>query len=279
MEKILLAIDAINPDRKALEFACYLGRLTKSKITGIFLENLVEEERLVLKEVRGKEFMELALDEDSDEYKVKTALINNNIACFKEACTAREVSYKVHRDRGTPTTEILKESRFADVLVVDAATSFDKHYKSTPTEFIKNILKGSECPVIIAPEHFEGIDEIIFTYDGSSSAVFAMRQFTYLFPQFRHMKLSIVTENEAGEWQDPEKYNLKEWLNEHYSNFHFEVVKGNTDRKLFDHVCNRKNSFLVMGAYSRSALSQFFQRSHADILIRTGSQPIFITHL
>ena len=51
MEKILLAVDAINPDNNSLEFACYLGRLTKSKITGVFLENLPIEERPLLKKV------------------------------------------------------------------------------------------------------------------------------------------------------------------------------------------------------------------------------------
>lgn len=51
MEKILLAIDAVNPDTNGLDFACYLGRLTRSKITGVFLENLVAEERLVFKEM------------------------------------------------------------------------------------------------------------------------------------------------------------------------------------------------------------------------------------
>jgi hypothetical protein len=30
MEKILLAIDAQNPDKNSLEFACFLARLTKS---------------------------------------------------------------------------------------------------------------------------------------------------------------------------------------------------------------------------------------------------------
>jgi hypothetical protein len=107
MEKILLAIDATDPDRRALEFACYLARLTKSKITGIFLENLVEDERLVLKQVRGKAFMELELDEESEEYKIKAELIEKNIALFKEACSTREVSYKVHRDRGEPVRELL----------------------------------------------------------------------------------------------------------------------------------------------------------------------------
>jgi len=53
MEKILLAVDAINPDKNTLEFACYLGRLTKSKVTGVFLENLVAGERPVFKQMHG----------------------------------------------------------------------------------------------------------------------------------------------------------------------------------------------------------------------------------
>ena len=53
MEKILLAIDAINLDKNSLEFACYLAQLTKSKVTGVFLENLMSEERPVLRQVRG----------------------------------------------------------------------------------------------------------------------------------------------------------------------------------------------------------------------------------
>ena len=34
-----------------------------------------------------------------------------------------------------------------------------------------------------------------------------------------------------------------------------------------------------MGAYGRNDLSQFFKISHADILIKTVTQPIFIAHL
>jgi len=49
MEKIPLAIAAINPDGNALEFACYLGRLTKSKVTGVLLENIGGEASPVLK--------------------------------------------------------------------------------------------------------------------------------------------------------------------------------------------------------------------------------------
>ena len=49
MKRILLVIDAINSDKNVTEFACFLGRLTKSKVTGVFLENLTAEEKPVLK--------------------------------------------------------------------------------------------------------------------------------------------------------------------------------------------------------------------------------------
>ena len=279
MEKILLAIDAINPDKNAMEFACYLGRLTKSKITGVFLENLAAEERSVLKQMQGMAYTDWEVDEKSDEHKVKIELIEKNISFFKEGCINREVSYSLHRDRGVPARELIEESRFADVLVVDAETSFNKRYEGTPTEFVRDILKKAECPVIIAPERFDAIDEIIFTYNGSASSVFAMKQFTYLFPQFHDKKVSIIQVNEAGKWQDPDKYKFKEWLKEHYTDLHFEALKGKTDTKLFDYLFKRKNMFLVMGAYGRNVLSGFFKRSHADLLIKTVTQPIFIAHL
>lgn len=279
MEKILLAIDAINHDKNAIEFACYLGRLTKSKVTGVFLENLAAEDKPVLKQKQLMAYMDWEVDEKSAEHKAKMDLIEKNISFFNEGCINREVSYNLHRDRGVPARELIEESRFADVLVVDAETSFNKRYEGTPTEFVRDILKKAECPVIIAPEKFEAIDEIIFSYNGSSSSLFAIKQFTYLFPQLHDKKVSIIQVNEAGKWQDPDKYKFKEWLKEHYTNLHFEALKGKADTILFDYLYKRKNIFLVMGAYGRNDLSQFFKSSHADILIKTVTQPIFIAHL
>jgi hypothetical protein len=279
MEKILLAIDAINLDTNSLEFACYVAKLSKSKITGVFLENLMSEERPVLKQVHGMAYMDWVVDEKSDEHKAKLELIEKNISLFKEACINREVNYSLHRDRGVPALELIEESRFADMVVVDAQTSFNKRYEGSPTEFVKDILKNAECPVVIAPYNFETIDEIIFTYNGSSSSVFAIKQFTYLFPQLHNKKISILQVNAEGEWKDPDKYKFKEWLKDHYTDLHFEALKGDTDAKLVDCLLNRKNAFLVMGAYGRNALSHFFKRSHADLLIKTVTQPIFIAHL
>jgi len=280
MEKILLAIDAANPNRSALEFACYLARLTKSKVTGVFLENPVPVGLPILKQLQKISSADWGEEENTEAYKTnQEELVENNINHFKHGCICRDVNYTLHRDRGVPVNELVEESRFADILVTDAAISFHKQYEGIPSEFVKDVLKKAECPVIIAPESFGPINEIVFTYNGSPSSVFAIKQFTYLFPQLYNTKATIIKVTETGEWQGTDKHKLTEWLKDHYTDLHFEALKGNSYTKLFDYLFKKKNMILVMGAYGRNAISEFIKPNPADLLIKTVTQPIFIAHL
>ncbi len=98
------------------------------------------------------------------------------------------------------------------------------------------------------------------------------------FPEFDDRKVIMLQVNKEGKWVDQDKHNLQEWLQNRYSVIGFEVVKGNPDDKLFDYILERKNAFIVMGAYGRNALSRFLKPSHANRLIKTITQPIFICH-
>ena len=278
MQKILLALDPVNPDKNALDFACFLGRLTKSKITGVFLENTKTSGKPRITEEDGMPAIDWAPDEQSPEYKSKMSQVEEDITWFKDACTNREVNCKLHRDRGLPASDLVAESRFADMIVTGPDTSFNRLYEGRPTEFVKDILMKTECPVIISPERFDAIDEIVFAYDGSASSMFAIKQFTYLFPQLGERKVTLVQVNKTGIWEDPDKHYLTEWLKEHYSDLHFETRKGDSSTQLFEWLFKRRNTFVVIGAYGRTALSQFFKHSHAELLIHLLSQPIFIAH-
>lgn len=278
MENILLALDATNIDMSALDFACYLGRLTRSKVTGVFLENLVADEKPVLAKMHGVRYLDWEIDESSPEMQEKRRCIEANIALFSEACEKRSVGYAIHRNDGVPAKEMITESRFADVIVTDAATSFKKVFEGSPTHFVKDLLKDAECPVIIAPERFDAIDEIVFTYDGSASSVFAMKQFTYLFPELEDKKVTVFHVNEEAVWSEDEKKQLTSWVKNHYSAVGFDSRGGDATYELLAYLFLKKNIFIVMGAYGRSAFSRYFKHSTADILLKTITQPIFIAH-
>lgn len=282
MEKILLAMDAANLNMKTIDFACYIARLTRSRLTGIFLEGLVDGQgRYNGPEVRDA--LAGAWDSEAENPDVVPATIpaavaEANIRRFREACVCRETLSLVHRDRGIPLSEVISETRFADLLIIDAETSFSRKDHSIPGRFVKDVLEASECPVLIAPDHFEAIEEIVFAYNSTASSLYAIKQFTSLFPELRKHKISVVNVRQDETPAIEDQFKMKEWLKAHYDNVEFVILKGQASDELFGYLIDRKNTFVVMGSYGRNMLSRFFRPSQARLIIKTINMPIFIAH-
>jgi nucleotide-binding universal stress UspA family protein len=269
MEKILLAIDAHNMDTNAVAFACYLSRITHSKLTGVFLDNLVVKEDVVIKESHGVILMEsISISEvQEDEESIK------NISLFEELSAQEGIEADVYFDKEVPATEIVTQSRFADVLIVDATTSFSRLHEGPPTRFVKDILHDAECPVIISPENFNGIDNIVFYYNGSKSSVFAMKQFTYLFPELKNNRAKVIYLNENDGLLEEDEQAISDYLGYHYGDIEFVPLEGDATDAFFNFLSKKKNDLLVMGVYGRGLLDSFFDNETG-----TSNFPIFVAH-
>ena len=277
MQKILLAQDAHQLKMNAIDFACYLARLTRSRLTGVFLEDvLADRPDLAVSIAYGVPLSVAPITGEVQEQL--SAITEENIRLFREACVCREVVSRIHRDRGIPVGEMVSESRFADLIVVDPETSFKQRAGSLPPPFVTDMLVDAECPVVLSPNSFEQIDQIVFAYNGTASSLFAIKQFSYLFPEYGETKLQVVNVRQADDQSIEESFKIKEWLNEHYANVEFHLLKGNPSDELFGHLLDRKNAFVVMGAYGRGLLSRFLRPSHARLIMRTLNLPIFIAH-
>lgn len=277
MEKILAAMNPLDPNKKIMDFALYLARLTKSRITGIFLEKTLAG-KLVQRDLHGFPIAfadsEAARNKMADSARVEEAISN-----FKKVCSDSGVLFEIHRDHGMPIEDVIAESRFSDMLIVDAAMTFNQNSEETPIRFVEDIIKESQCPVIVAPEEFDKLDEIVFCYNGAFDSIFAIKQFTHLFPQLENKRLIILEVIENKKSRNQEDTLFTDWLRNHYSNFKYEIINGQVNLMLFDFLFKRKNIIIVMGAYGRDALSTFFKKSTAEPLIKIITQPIFISHL
>ena len=278
MQKILFATDGLSLDKNAVQFACYLAQITNSKLTGVFLENLVENQKFVLKPAYGTIFADWEINENSPAVVEKLDRIKKTVTQFRELCEKNAVLPDLRLNPGVPLHELITETRYADLLVVSPGTSFDKNDDETPTDFIKSVLKDAECPVIVAPKEFKGIDELVFAYDGTRSSAFAIRQFTYLFPLLNNKPVTVLQVNRKGEWDNDEKININEWLKNHYYSVKFECLSGSPDEKILHYLYNKKYVMVVMGAFGRSAMSMFFKQSKAESILQMIGQPLFISH-
>ncbi len=276
MEKIMIAMDNGLIHENTVRFACYLAKLTNSGLTGIFLEDMVISDTVFVQESAGQVTIResVILDDPSDDMDEQ---LEENMDVFDVITRQEGVEAVMDLEEGIPAVELLDKTRFADLLVLDARTSFSAYYEGAPTRFVRDMLKDVECPVVIAPEQFSGIDNILFCYHRSKSFVFAIKQFLYLFPTLKGKHAKIVFINEQDKPDQEEQDALTDWLKCHFADVEILILDGESRRAFFTYLLTKKTDFLVMGAYGRGLLNSFFE-SDEQQAHTTTSLPIFIAH-
>lgn len=271
MKKMLVAIDAREVNTNMLDYACYIAKLTHSRLTGIFIDNTAPAEPVKEMAANRRESAPPVANE-------KMQSIAGAERLFKEACNNRGTNCSVWHDERETNIDLIEESRFAELIIVDPEMSFGEKKEAIPSGFIKDLLSRSECPVMLAPFDFYGIDEILFAYDGSQASVFAIKQFIYLFPELSDKKVTVFQVNEYGHDEIFEKEKIGQLLQMHYSRIGFQLLHGKPADELLGYLLGKKNIIVVMGAFGRSMLSAFFRHSTAELIIRTINLPVFIAH-
>ena len=256
----------------SIDFACYLAKLTDSILTGVFLDNFEADY-----ESAGG-IPELFSANDTVLTPTRRHIYEQSINQFQTTCANRGVRCSFYCEEGDPVEEIVRQSRFADIVVIDPELSFSVKPEDAPSTFSKKVLAKSECPVIMAPYNFDKIDEIVFAYDGEQSSVFAIRQFSYLFPELSEKKivvLSVIDEEDEGDLQ---RDKIRELIQMHYSNIGFHIRRGKAGDELFYYLLGKKNILVVMGAFGNKMLPGISKNSTADLVIKVTNLPVFIAH-
>lgn len=196
---------------------------------------------------------------------------------FIEMCNRRGLQFNVHIDSGNPITEVIKESRFADMILIKSSLSFTAAIEELSGNFVKKVLSKSECPVLVMPDDHQVFKEIYFTYNGGYSSVYAIRQFYYLFPDMRDVPVTVLFVDDSGSAIVHEK-EIKELLNAHYTDVTFKILNGDAESVLLIEMLSKKNVIITFGAFGRNNISRLFKRGTADKVLEMVDVPLFITH-
>ena len=156
--------------------------------------------------------------------------------------------------------------------------SFAFSYEEEPTKFAEEVLTHAQCAVLVMPKAIPEINEVFFTGNGSFSSMYAIRQFTYLFPNFRDKKVTLLYVTENEDESTKHKKNIKAYLQHHYTNVEIKILMGSPSAAILSYLTKQKNCLVTFGAYGRSKFSQFFKKSKADNILKTLDMPVFITH-
>ncbi len=155
MQKILLIMNAENPKLACIQFAASMASLSKSNLTGVFVQNTIYEDAPAVKTLGGTPYVE-EITTDMLQSEEERMNLQQSIQLFKNNCSERGIDFSVHKDKGIAIQEAILESRFADYIIADAGISFVKDkQEAIPSSFLKLLLRESECPVMIAPDELQ----------------------------------------------------------------------------------------------------------------------------
>lgn len=273
MKKVLVAFAGNRYSQSAFDFIKALNRAQPLLATGLFLPEYDLSRIWVFSDpVSGQSYIP-DIDTVRDGRKV------NPRKKFEDFCETEGIRYKMHMDTGQITVKaIIEESRFADLLIINNEKFYEYMGSDASNPTLKDALHRSECPVLVLPEKILPPERIILAYDGSASSVYAIKQFAYLFPQWKEMETMLVYADKDPEAGIPHEEYIKEFVSLHFSHVQYykaDAVRENLFGRLSAH---ERKTLVVTGSFGRSSASQLLRRSFAADLLSKHQLPVFISH-
>jgi len=277
MKKIIAAIDGLKYSESTAGYAIRFAKQMNAHLVGVFLDDFTYTSYKIYDLVTQS----ASVEEEKLKWDERDKITRDaSAARFEMACREAGLNYTLHHDRNIALQELLHESIYADLLVINNKETLTHYEENTPTRFIRGLLSEVQCPVLVVPDQFNPIDDIVLLYDGEPNSVFAIKTFGYILPSFKYFNTEVISvKNLAQTLHVPDNRLMKEFMKRHYPKATYTVLKGIPEIEIVRHLKEKgKNMLIVLGAYRRGVVSRWFKASMADILLQELNAPLFIAH-
>ena len=278
MKKIIAAFDGLKFSDSTKDFAVQLAKQSSAHLVGVFLDDFTYHSYKIYELVNK----DGGIDEEKHKKLEKSDQRARNEAVdhFTKACREAGVNYSIHHDKSIALHELLHESIYADLLVIENKETLTHYEETVPTRFIRDLLSEAQCPVLVVPKKYKPIDKLVLLYNGQPSSVHAIRTFSYLFPELKYLETEALSVRRSlNNRHVPDNRLVKEFMKRHFPQANFTVLNGYADIEIPESLKAQQNNVLVvLGAYERSRVSRWFRESMADILMEQVDAPLFIAH-
>lgn len=205
-----------------------------------------------------------------EDTRENTELIKANLKLFADECKEAGVKSVAQPDT-LSIDELIEQTAFSDLVLAGAKISFGDYS-------LEELLADTHCPVLIVTEKAKLPSKAILCYDEGFSSMFAIRHYSYLFPEWKSLPTQVVSINPKGDKGVKYSPYIDSWLQQHFIDCQNTVLEGNLQRELIGTIGKDEHCIVVMGAYGRSAVSRLFHRSLANVVFEETNAAVFVIH-
>ncbi|HET7000210.1 MAG TPA: universal stress protein [Puia sp.] len=278
MNKIIVALDSLRPSEPAVSYAMDICKSLDAHLVAVFMDDFTNSsfkthQMLQSRFIISEEKYETCIQEDNRTREEAVLL-------FKEMADRENLEYTIHHDRNISLKELVAESNYADLVIIENKETMSFYAENPPTHFLKYLLQEIHCPVLVVPGDYRKINKVLFLYDGEPYSAKAIKMFSYLFPVYTENQAEVLTvKSQKGDRHDLNNQLLKEYMNSHFPHTIYTALNGLPDVEIIKYLkCKYENELIVLGSYHRGRVSRLINPSIAEALMREIKTPLFIDH-
>ena len=182
------------------------------------------------------------------------------------------LKYNIDPDPDVTVQELIDHSAFSDLILCDSEGEMGGFS-------LRELLTDTHCPVLLVPDNAAQPTRAVFCYDESFSSIYALKLYSYLFPEWKDLPGVLLSINPKGDNGKGYDDYLADWLPQHFSNIEQEEPSGNLQRELVSFIRkNDEQTIVVMGSFGRNAISRLFHKSLANVVLEETKACVFIMH-
>ena len=271
MRKILIVFNGVGYPTHVMDFAMKLAANGASLLHAVFMKPMHVDESLQYPFPNDLSITGSLADKEA-ERRTDIQAIEDNKQVFRDECQANHINFNIDDEHEILLDILIEHSKFADLIIADVNDDLGKYS-------VKDLLAKTQCPVILVQRQTEIPDQVILSYDGTASSIYALKMYSYLFPEWRNIRSVLVQVNPG----DPEKIShqkyLSDWLSQHFANLDIITLKGNVEDELTSLIqTHSQKTMMVMGSYGKKGLAGFFHAPLSDKMMEVSHVSLFVAH-
>src|SRR5688572_1824194 len=116
MKKFIAAFDSLRYSDSTEQYAIQLAKKCKAHLVGVFLDDFMRHTYGVAEVVKYEGSFDKHVEELNKEDERRR---NQTVDHFKDHCEKAGIQFSIHRDKNVAIQELLHESVFADLLLIN----------------------------------------------------------------------------------------------------------------------------------------------------------------
>jgi nucleotide-binding universal stress UspA family protein len=279
IRRILIPLDPSPYSESALHLGCIIAKVYNAEVTGLVILDIPGiEDSIGPIPIGGIHLAEKLEKEKKEEARQRIGHLTDK---FRKKCEDEGVAYKEAQRQGSPSTQILNESIYYDLLIVGLRTYFHFETSEKYGSSLDKLLKQSVTPIYGVPENLHLLVKpdrkikVLMAFDGSPLAARAMQRFSLMITPDLY-DITLLNSSDNQDEGEQILIRAEEYLNSHMIT---NIQKVWTNDNIIDVIKNKyyeEMDGFVVGAHSRDGIFDFLVGSLTKFLVKSAQKPVFI---